>query len=166
MIFKILIFSKNNKTKILKETKFFFLIFWARQGLTLILRILIKDEKSGLRSSLKRYLKKNYLENDLMFWRWTWQGLTLLLRISQWRIKDHVVLKKGSCLKYWYFYIFENFVFFLYFWITWKYVSHDAGSRTDTKRKRKLFLVFLKKSVKRCGRSDRHNKTKENIFIF
>jgi len=41
----------------LKETKYF-LIFWARQGLTLVLRILIKNEKSGLRSSLI-YLKKN-----------------------------------------------------------------------------------------------------------
>jgi len=55
--FKILIFPKNNKTKMLKETKYF-LIFWARQGLTLVLRILIKNEKSGLRSSLI-YLKKN-----------------------------------------------------------------------------------------------------------
>jgi len=30
-----------------------FLIFWARQGLTLVLRILISNEKLGLRSSLK-----------------------------------------------------------------------------------------------------------------
>ena len=37
----------------LKETKYIFLIFWARQGLTLVLRILIQIEKSGLRSSLK-----------------------------------------------------------------------------------------------------------------
>ena len=39
---------------ILKRNKnIFFLIFWARQRLTLVLRILIKNEKSGLRSSLK-----------------------------------------------------------------------------------------------------------------
>jgi len=35
----------------LKRNKNIFLIFWARQGLTLVLRILIKNEKSGLRSS-------------------------------------------------------------------------------------------------------------------
>jgi len=55
----VLISPKNNKTKMLKKKeKYFFLIFWARQGLTLVLRILIKNiliknEKSGLRSSLK-----------------------------------------------------------------------------------------------------------------
>ena len=37
----------------LKETKYIFLIFWARKGLTLVLHILIQSEKSGLRSSLK-----------------------------------------------------------------------------------------------------------------
>jgi len=37
----------------LKETKYFFFIFWAQQGLTLVLRILIQNERSGLRSSLK-----------------------------------------------------------------------------------------------------------------
>jgi len=37
----------------LKRNKLFFLIFWARQGLTLVLRILIQHEKSGLRSSLE-----------------------------------------------------------------------------------------------------------------
>ena len=36
----------------LKETKYF-LIFWARQGLTLVLRILIRNEKLGLGISLK-----------------------------------------------------------------------------------------------------------------
>jgi len=29
MVFKILIFPKNNKTKMLKETKYFFNFFWA-----------------------------------------------------------------------------------------------------------------------------------------
>jgi len=56
VIFKILIFPKNNKTKLLKEN-FFFFNFWDRQELTLVLRILIKDEKSGLRSSLKDICK-------------------------------------------------------------------------------------------------------------
>jgi len=38
----------------LKRNKnIFFLIFCARQGLTLVLRILIQNEKSGLHSSLK-----------------------------------------------------------------------------------------------------------------
>ena len=36
-----------------KETKIYIFYFWARQGLTLVLRILIQNEKSGLRSSLK-----------------------------------------------------------------------------------------------------------------
>jgi len=40
--------------------------------------------------------------------------------------------------------MFENlYIFFGIFWIIWKYVSHDAGGRTDTKRERKLFLVFF-----------------------
>jgi len=47
-----LIFPKNNETIILKRNKNIF-SFWARQGLTLVLRILIQNEKSGLRSSLK-----------------------------------------------------------------------------------------------------------------
>jgi len=34
------------------------LIFWARQGLTLVLRIFIQNEKSGLRSSLERLFFK------------------------------------------------------------------------------------------------------------
>jgi len=38
---------------ILKRNKNIFFDFWVRQGLTLVLRILIKDEKSRLRSSLK-----------------------------------------------------------------------------------------------------------------
>ena len=45
-------------------------------------------------------------------------------------------------------------------------MSYDASGRTDTKRERKLFLIFSKMSVTRCGRPDRHNKTKENIFRF
>ena len=45
-------------------------------------------------------------------------------------------------------------------------MSHDAGGRTNTKRERKLFLVFLKMSVTRCERPDIHNKVKENIFHF
>ena len=54
MVFKILIFPENNETNnTKKKQKYFFFIFWARQGLTLVLRILIKNEKSGLRSPLK-----------------------------------------------------------------------------------------------------------------
>jgi len=58
VIFKILIFPENNKTKMLKRNKNIFLIFWARQGLTLVLRILIQNEKSGLRSSLEKRFGK------------------------------------------------------------------------------------------------------------
>ena len=42
VIFKMLIFPKNNESKMLKRNKNIFLIFWARQGLTLVLRILIQ----------------------------------------------------------------------------------------------------------------------------
>jgi len=35
------------------KQKIFCLTFWARPGLTLVLRILIQNEKSGLRNSLK-----------------------------------------------------------------------------------------------------------------
>jgi len=36
-----------------KKQKYFFNFFWTRQGLILVLRILIQNEKSGLRSSLE-----------------------------------------------------------------------------------------------------------------
>jgi len=53
------------------------------------------------------------------------------------------------------FLYFENFMFFSwYFWITWKYVSHDASGRTNTKREIKLLLVILKMSITRCERPD------------
>jgi len=58
VVFEILIFPKNNETNNTKKKKKYFLGFWARQGLTLVLRILIKDEKSGLRSSLKKRFGK------------------------------------------------------------------------------------------------------------
>jgi len=48
---------------------------------------------------LKRYLEKTIEKMIWFFGRWTWQGLALLLRISQWRIKDHVVLKKDFLLE-------------------------------------------------------------------
>jgi len=43
-------------------------------------------------------------------------------------------------------------------------VSNGASDRINTNREKKLFLVFLKMSVTRHGRPDRHNKVKENIF--
>jgi len=46
-------FPKINKTNMLKKKQKYFLSFWVWQELTLILRILIKDEKSGLSSFLK-----------------------------------------------------------------------------------------------------------------
>ena len=63
-----LIFPQNNETIILKRNNFFFFfIFWARQGLTLVLRILIHNEKSELRSSLRETIWKmiNFLEVNL-----------------------------------------------------------------------------------------------------
>jgi len=42
----------------LKRNKNNFLIFWPRQGLTLVLRILIQNEKSGLHSSLEIFGKQ------------------------------------------------------------------------------------------------------------
>ena len=62
MVFEILIFPKNNETNNTKKKQKYFFDFWARQGLTLVLRILIKDKKSGLRSSLKKNNLENYLK--------------------------------------------------------------------------------------------------------
>jgi len=103
----------------------------------------------------------------LIFWRWTWQGLTLFLRILQRRSKDHVVLKIDFWLKMLMFLYFWKFIFFLYFLITWKYVSRDASGRTSTKREWKLFLVFLENKCHTVQATvQRHNKMKENIFNF
>jgi len=41
MVFKILIFPKNNETNNTKKKQKYFFDFWAQQGLTLVLRILI-----------------------------------------------------------------------------------------------------------------------------
>ena len=45
-------------------------------------------------------------------------------------------------------------------------MSHDAGGRTNTKRERKYFLVFLKMSVTQCGRPDRHNERELFYFLY
>jgi len=45
-------------------------------------------------------------------------SLALLLHISQWRIKDHVVLKEDFLFENDDIFIFWNFVW--YFWIIWK----------------------------------------------
>jgi len=58
VVFKMLIFPKINKKIMLKRNKNNFLIFWPRQGLTLVLRILIQNEKSGLHSSLEIFGKQ------------------------------------------------------------------------------------------------------------
>ena len=50
MVCKMFDYPKNNKIKKQK----YFLGFWARQGLTLLLRILSHTEKSGLRSSFRK----------------------------------------------------------------------------------------------------------------
>jgi len=155
VVFKILIFPKNNETNNTKKKQKYFFNFWARQGLTLVLRILITNEKSGLRSSLGEMIWKT-IEKMI----WTWQGLALLLRISQWRIKDHVVLKKKFVGKCWYF-VFLKFYIFLYFSITRKCVTTRTVGQT-LKKKENIFDI-LKMSVTRCERPDRHNKVKENF---
>ena len=48
-----LIFPKNNKTNNIKKKQKYFCFFFARQGLNLVLRILLQNKKSGLCSSLK-----------------------------------------------------------------------------------------------------------------
>jgi len=53
-----LIFPKDNMTTNAKKKQKYFLVFWARQGLTLVLRILIQNEKSRLRSSLEKQFGK------------------------------------------------------------------------------------------------------------
>jgi len=50
VIFKMFIFPKRDKYEDKKKQKYFF--FLARKGLTLLLRISIRDGKSELRSSL------------------------------------------------------------------------------------------------------------------
>ena len=47
-------------------------------------------------------------------------------------------------------------------------MSHDVSGRTNTKRERKLFLVFLnylEESVTRHERSDIHNKDEREPFF-
>jgi len=63
------------------------------------------------------------------------------------------------------FLYFENFVFFGVFELL-ENMCHTTQAVRQTLRERKLFLVFLKMSVTRYGRPDRHNKAKENIFHF
>jgi len=148
----------------LKRNKYIFLIFWARQGLTLVLRILIKNEKSGLRSSLGETIWKTFEKNIWFFWRWTWQGLALLLRILRWRIKDHVVLKKICLFENVDIFIFWNLCFFWYFWITWKYVSHDASGWTDTKKERKTIFGIFENECRAVRTTRLTQKEKEIIF--
>jgi len=70
VVFEILIFPKNNETNNTKKKHKYFFDFWARQGLTLVLRILNKDEKSGVRGSLnKRFGKLFEKKNIYIFWR-------------------------------------------------------------------------------------------------
>jgi len=68
VVFEILIFPQNNKTIMLKRSKNIFLIFGTRQGLTLVLRIPIQNEKSGLHCSLKD-IWKTIEKNDLISWK-------------------------------------------------------------------------------------------------
>jgi len=67
VVFKILIFPKIRRQIILKRNINTFLVFWTRQRLNLVLRILIQNEKSGLRSFLKD-IWKTILEIVLVFW--------------------------------------------------------------------------------------------------
>jgi len=65
------------------------------------------------------------------------------------------------------FLYFENFVFFGIFFESLENMCHTTRAVGQTlKDKKKVFLVILKMSVTRCGRSDTHNKAKKNIFRF
>jgi len=54
VIFQNVYFSQNETKMQIKENIYFFKFFWARQGLTLLLRISIKDGKSIVRSSIEK----------------------------------------------------------------------------------------------------------------
>ena len=121
-----LIFPKINKTIMLKRNKNIFLIFWARQGLTLVLRILMKMRNQG-----------------------------------------YVVLYKLVCLKMLMFFIFWKFCIFFDIFGLVEDLCHTTRTVGQTLKKGKEnFFWYLKMSVTRCERPDRHNKEKENIFIF
>ena len=64
-----------------KKQKYFFNFFWTRQGLILVLRILIQNEKSGLRSSLE----------DMFVWkRWYFYILKFIFFWYFWIIWKYV----------------------------------------------------------------------------
>jgi len=72
------IYSPKKKTEIkIKQTKYFFFSFGgARQGLTLLLSISIRDRESGLRSSFKKWFVWNvwyfFFESFIYFFLYFW----------------------------------------------------------------------------------------------
>jgi len=112
--FEILIFPKNNETNNTKKKEKYFFDFWARQGLTLVLRILIKDEKLGLHSSLKKMIWKTiWKKKDLNFFvvNLTRTGLAPTYPTVE-NQGSRSSKKKTLCLKMLMFFYFENFIFF------------------------------------------------------
>jgi len=59
--------NQSNKQILYIKENIIEIFNWARQGLTLLLRISIRNGESGLRSSLKTIWKKD-LKNILNFW--------------------------------------------------------------------------------------------------
>ena len=154
----------------LKRSKNIFLIFGTRQGLTLVLRIPIQNEKSGLHCSLKD-IWKTIEKNDLISWKWTWKRLAMLLCISQWKIKDHVILKKND-LEDLENYLENDLIFWRWTWqwltlllriSQWRIKDHVVLNK-DFYLKMLIFFIlyflvflnYLKICIKRRERSDKH----------
>jgi len=132
---------KNNKTKMLKRNKNIFFIFWARQGLTLVLRILIQNEKSRLRSSLRKLFGEwfDFLEVNLTR---TVLAPTYLTVENQGSRSSY---KRCSCLKILTFFVFFEILYILFgiFELVENmcYTTWTVGQ--TPKGKENYFLVFL-----------------------
>jgi len=111
--------------------------------LTLVLRILIKNEKSGLCSSLKKRFGKLFeKKRDLIFLEvnLTRTGLapTYLMVENQGSRSS----KRHFCLKKFIFLYFENFVFFWCF-LNYLKMCHTTWAIVKTlKEKENYFIIF------------------------
>ena len=63
-------------------------------------------------------------------------------------------------------FIFLEFYIFFGIFELLENMCHTTRAVGQTLKGKKIIFGFLKVSVTRCGRPDRHNKAKENIFIF
>ena len=136
--------------------------------MTLVLHILIKDEKSCLRSSWKDIWKKTIEKIIWFFGRWTWQGLALLLRISRWRIKDHVVLKKYFLLENVDIFVFWKFcIFFFGIFELLENMCHTKLAVGQTlKEKENYFWYFLENKCHTLRATGQTQQNKREYFYF